>query len=270
MENKYRFLNSKNEHLHQLNVSEEWKPLIGTSTVLNVLAKPLTWWAAGLAVKELGWTNPKEIGAKERLETAHTWRSEIVGMDDEEYLKLLDKAYQAHSVKLDKSAEQGTDMHAELEKYVKLMISDQGGKPMLLNDYEHPAVEIFAKWAVENVKEFLVSEGHCYSKELWCGGVTDCIAELKSDQLAIIDFKSAKEAYMSHFIQVGGYDLEASENGLFDENGKLIVKLDKAIDCYIVFPFGAKKVEPKFNYDVEAVKKGFASCLQLYKLINNK
>jgi len=111
MENKYRFLDSKNEHLHQLNVNGEWKPLIGTTTALNVLSKPLTYWAAGLAVAELGWIKPLtayskpkptqeqiDANAKERLESARAMLEKInlmAGMQGTdgvmEYLKLLDK-----------------------------------------------------------------------------------------------------------------------------------------------------------------------------------
>ena len=41
MENRYKF--DAKEHLHSL----DSKPLVGTSTVMGIVAKPLTWWAAG-------------------------------------------------------------------------------------------------------------------------------------------------------------------------------------------------------------------------------
>jgi hypothetical protein len=56
--NKYRFLeideNGQECHLHQLwsERKQDWENLTGTTTVLEVLGKPLTWWASGLAVKE--------------------------------------------------------------------------------------------------------------------------------------------------------------------------------------------------------------------------
>ena len=64
---KYRF--EKEQHIHLL----DERPLIGTTTALSVLNKPLTWWASGLAVEALGWYNTKqkkdenEIGYKARL-----------------------------------------------------------------------------------------------------------------------------------------------------------------------------------------------------------
>jgi hypothetical protein len=143
---------------------------------------------------------------------------------------------------------------------------------------ESPQVKIFADWAIKNVKRFIASEAHCYSERLWVGGITDCIAELNDGKLAIIDFKSSKEAYLSQFIQIAGYDIEVSENGLFDDNGNSMAeipadsahKLDGLFDCYIVFPFGAEKVEPQYQYDAAAMKKGFEAASVLYKLINNK
>jgi hypothetical protein len=54
--------------------------------------------------------------------------------------------------------------------------------------------------------------------------------------MVIIDFKSSKEAYVSQFIQIGGYDIAASENGIFDAQGNFLLKLERPIDGYIVFP----------------------------------
>lgn len=275
----YRFLNEKGEHLHQL----DGKPLLGTSTVVGVIAKPLTWWASGLAVSQLGWIKPldkrqkpseAEMGenARARFKSALAMLEQYSAMSPEEYCGLLDKAYRAHADSLDKSADKGTDMHAELEKYVKGCIEQYGGMPQakggnLLKDVVLP-VQIFAEWAAKNVKRFIVSEGHCYSERLWVGGITDCIAELNDGRTVIIDFKSAKDAYLSHFIQVAGYDIEASENGIFDADGNRLLTLERPIDGYAVFPFGAEKVEPLFQFDTAAMRKGFEAAVVLYKLMN--
>jgi hypothetical protein len=273
---KYTYHDSKGEHLHEI----DGRPLIGTSTVVGVLSKPLTWWASGLAVTELGWvkeltaySKPKptkeeiEANKQQRLESAGVHLLELKAMEPESFVKLLDKAYKAHSVKLDKAADKVTDMHEELEQYVNdCMLIGEIIPPD--EKAEHPAVKIFAEWAIKNVKRFIASEAHCYSERLWTGGITDCVAELNNGELAIIDFKSSKEAYISQFIQCAGYDIAASENGLFNSDGDLICKLEKEIDCYIVFPFGATKVEPATYVNVDGARKGFESAVCLYKLIN--
>jgi hypothetical protein len=268
----YTFNND--EHVHLL----DGKPLIGTSTVVSVISKPLTWWASGLACEQLGWvkkadprkSTPQEVeqNAVARLKKAEEVLKTYKDMTAFSYVSLLDKAYRAHADKLTKSADKGTDMHAELEKYVKLMIADQGGTPFLMNEYDYGAVRIFAEWAFKNVSRFLASEGHCYSEKLWTGGITDCIAELKDGRMVIIDFKSSKEAYLSQFIQVAGYDIEASENGIFDAQGNELLKLERPIAGYVIFPFGAPKVEPQFQFDTAALRRGFESAVVLHKLIN--
>src|SRR5258708_4411153 len=100
----YKF--DKENHLHSL----DGKPLIGTSTVVGVVSKPLTWWASGLAVAKLGWvkeltlySKPKPTkeqiskNAQQRLESAGVHLLSVKDMDAQQYLSLLDKAYRAHA-----------------------------------------------------------------------------------------------------------------------------------------------------------------------------
>jgi len=263
MANRYKFFDEKGEHRHEL----DGKPLIGTSTVLSVLSKPLTWWASGLAVAELGWLNSKTNDQNKRIENVRSHLEKIKTLDEVEYLNLLDKAYKAHSVKLKTSAESGIDMHAELEKYVKWCQKHNGGIPAPTMS-KHEAVKIFAGWSVNHLNRFIVSEGHCYSEKLWVGGIIDCVAESKERKIGIIDFKSAKEAYFSHFMQCAGYDIEITENGVYDEHGKNLYELERPIEFYAVFPFGMEKPEPTFDYNTKEAKEAFEAALKLYKIIN--
>lgn len=262
--NRYKFIES--EHLHTL----DGRPLIGTSTALKVLAKPLTWWASGLAVAELGWMNPKKVDQNTRIENVRPYLEKIKGYDPVEYLRLLDKAYKAHATILDKSAEEGTDMHAELEKYVRWCIGNHEGKIPKSMQYlsEYPAVQIFMKWAKENVEEFLISEGHCYSETLWTGGIVDLLYKDKKGMLVVLDFKSSKEAYLSQFFQDAGYDIAISESGILDAEGNLLYKPERSVDYYGVFPFGMENPEPKFHFDTEGAREGFIASVKLHKLIN--
>jgi len=270
IEPRYEYIDENKKHLHTYNK----KPLLGTSTVVGVIAKPLTWWASGLACEKFGWINKGNAqkgwtSKEERLLSAERVKADIELMDTETYLTLLDDAYKAHSVKLDTSATAGTDMHAELEKYVKLMISDQAGQPMLMNGYENNAVEQFAIWSIENVAEFLYSEANCYSERLWVGGISDVGARLKDGRYVIIDFKSSKEAYTSQFIQCAGYAIQLEENNILDSTGYVQRIVDWKFDGVIIFPFGADKVEPQAKWNMEELKQGFESAVTLYKLTNN-
>lgn len=264
---KYNF--NEEEHLHTL----DDKPLTGTSSISNVLAKPLTWWSAGLAVSELGWSNPKLTSKEARIEKAKVmfdkinfWGSMHDSEGVEAYLELLDKGYKAHSVRLKSSAVAGTDLHAELEKFVKAMMGSAQDKLDFLIK-TNVQIQPFIDWSDKNVKRFLGSEVHCYDEELWVGGIVDCVAELKDGKIAVIDFKSAKDAYPTHFLQCAGYQIQLEANGMFTPDGELIGKLEKPVEALIVIPFGATKVEPVTRYDVDSYKSGFKSAVNLYRLL---
>lgn len=268
MNNRYIF--DKEGHLHTL----DGKPLLGTSTIVNVIAKPLTWWAAGLAVGTLGWTKAgdwktlktkaqKDADIERRISHTTPHFEKIKELSVQEYIALLDEAYKAHSKSLDKSASAGTDLHAELERYVKWHMN---GKTEEI-EFDKK-IQPFIKWTNMNVKRFLWSEAHCYNEELWTGGISDCGAELNTGEYVIIDFKSSKEAYPTHFIQIGGYDLGISNSGLLTADGTLVSKLEKDISMYAVVPFGAEVIEPVFRLNVNELKEAFKAAVTLHKLIN--
>ena len=231
MNNRYRFLDGPDEkgkpqHIHTL----DGRPLLGTSTVLGVLSKPLTWWSAGLAVGHLGWTPIREPGTKKfapkerRIEAVTTRFDELKSLTPKEFLEELDAAYYAHSKKLDSSAVAGTDMHALLENYVKNCLSNNDGKPYVVIAAEHVALEIFSIWAEENVEKFVASEIHCYSERLWTGGIVDLLYQDKDGNDVILDFKSSKDAYDSHFLQNAGYATAIAENGGFTPDGDRVLE----------------------------------------------
>lgn len=254
----YRF--DEKIHLHSL----DKKPLIGTSTVVNVLAKPLTWWASGLACEKLGWKNSKHYNKEVRLDIAGKKLEEIKNLNSDQFLDLLDEAYKAHSVKLKDSASSGTDLHAELERFAKDQIEK---RPFDINNYPEQIHE-FIEWSLREVEEFLVSEGHVYSKEMWTGGIVDCVLKLKDGRIGVMDFKSSKESYDSQFIQIAGYDIQLSENGAMNKYGQLIWKPEKPFDFYAVVPFGAKNFTVDMRYNLEELREGFKAALTLHKLIN--
>ena len=264
---KYKF--DKDNHLH----ASDGKPLMGTSTVVGVIAKPLTWWAAGLAVGKLGWINSKiKIGNKyvfipkeERINAVKSKLDEIKKMSPDEFLKLLDEGYKAHSVKLTDSAKDGTDLHAELERYVKWHMA---GKSTV--ESFAPRIDPFIKWVDKKVKRFLYSEGNCHSLEIWCGGISDVGAELTDGSYAIIDFKSSKEAYVTQFIQTGGYDIQIMENGITDDEGNVVWRADKPFTSYIIVPFGADVIEPVIRTDVAELREAFRAATVLHKIVSKE
>lgn len=260
----YKYTDEKKAHLHTF----DGKPLIGTSSVSNVLAKPLTWWASGLACAVFGWINKKDEDGKfrkleERTNFSQKIFQKIIKMNPTEYLATLDKAYAAHAEKLDSSATAGTDLHKEIEDYIKDQMEGNIG---LTYDQR---IQPFIEWANKNVKRFLWSEIHCYSTRLWVGGISDFGFEDLQGHYAVGDIKSSKDAYLSQFWQCAGYDIQLSENGGFDKDGNKIFTLDKQIDYYVIFPFGMKEPAAKMYLDVSGGRAAFEAEVFLYKKLNN-
>lgn len=265
------------KHIHLL----DGRPLIGTSSMASVLAKPLTWWASGLAVGKLGWIHKgdKSKGwtpVEQRYAVAGKVQEKIMNMGVDEYVELLDEAYKAHSVKLSDSAEAGTDMHAVMECYVKDCIDKNEGKPIKdykssyvsISDLNKEKLQILVDWSLIKVKRFIASEINCYSKVLWLGGITDCVFEDIDGKYAILDFKSSKEVYISQFWQCCGYAIQLEENGGFTPEGVKVLTLDKPIDYVCVLPFGMKKPEVQYNYDMAGGKEAVSAMITLYKKLN--
>ena len=243
--------NEEKKHYHEL----DGEPLIGASAISKVFPKVLTYWASGLACKEMGWTDPKEMVSEGRLKAVGLVLEQIKGLSAVEYLARLDKAYKAHAQVLKDTAQGGTDLHAILEVFVKTgEIKDERILP-------------FVKWSKENVKRWIWSEAHCYSRDYFVGGISDVGAELNTGDYVIIDFKSAKKTYYSHFVQCAIYALLVEENGFFDKDGNQTGKLDKPIKGVCVVPFGAKVVEPEFNWDMEELNQVSKLAINLYKIL---
>jgi hypothetical protein len=266
MKTKNRYQFDEKNHVHTL----DGRMLTGTSSVSDVLAKPLTWWASGLAVKELGIPDPKLITKiKNRTATPEEVKATMAAvgvkleqirvMTADQYYKLLDGAYRAHTQVLKDTAQAGTDLHAECERFVKDHMNHTLG---MYDERIAPFVEFTNK----RVKRFLWSEVHCYSEVQMIGGISDCGFEDVDGKFAIMDFKSSKDAYTSQFWQCAGYDIQISENGGFDADGNQTLEWKGAsFDYYAVFPFGMAKPIPKLFFDPVGAKEAFLAEVLLYR-----
>src|SRR6185369_2325880 len=130
--NRYRYIDTNKEHLHTL----DGKPLIGTSTATKIIAKPLTWWASGMACEKFGWLSPNKFSDEECQNALDEGYARVTGLTKESYASLLNEAYRAHNTKKEKAAGDRTERHAAPEKYVKLMIETNDGEPWGLESYD--------------------------------------------------------------------------------------------------------------------------------------
>lgn len=267
MSTRYAYTDEKKAHLHTL----DDKPLLGTSTVCGIVGKgdALSWWAAELAAVEALTSGAVYPTLREEYKDAKALadiklRKGAMDALQKKYPAFRAARFAHYKVKND-AADTGIDLHAELEHYVKECLR-LGGVPQFASSVRYPnQVVIFSKWAVENVKRFLWSEAHCYSEKLWVGGITDCGAEMKDSKIAVIDFKSSKDAYFGQFVQTGGYALEIAENGLFDAQGNKTGTLERDVTVLYIVPFGAEDPTPRPHYDVEGRMEDFRCAARLYK-----
>lgn len=256
--NKYKFIDEGKAHLHTIN--EE--PLLGTSTVTGIIAKNLTWWAAETSAVECLESGEHIPTIRQEYEEAKKLGKECIDALQKKY-PTFKKARFAHYEVKNKKAEQGTDLHSELEDFVVSMIKNHDGTPHETK-HDNPKVQQFINWSIKNVKRFLVSEIHCYSERLWVGGICDVVWEMNDGTIVIGDFKSAPKPYHSHWVQIGGYNILLEENGGFDGDGNKIFELGK-VGAYAVVPFGSESIIPQFRYDLEAKREAFECAVKLYK-----
>ena len=266
--NKYKYTDGDGEHLHQILKEDEYKPLTGTSSVLSVLSKPLHWWAVGVALELFGFKKAKDsdgnwLKKEIRLESAKAGLEKVKALEPDGFLKLLDEAYYAHNKKKDSAAQGGKDIHALAETWIKGQMNGSNTEP-------DPSIMPLVNWAKANVDKWLWSEMNCYSETHWLGGISDAGFLDKEGKVGILDLKSSKEAYLSQFIQCAGYDIQITENGGYNAEGDKVFDLDgKQISYYAIFPFGMKEPTAVLKGNVEDLKQGFLSALNLYRLTNN-
>lgn len=264
---KYSF--DSTNHIHKLGDSA----LIGTSTIASSVGKgsALIYWAVGMALNELGWSNPKKVTEQAiRLKKSSDVLRNLKSMSDETYLSLLDMAYKAHTRELKRTAGLGVDLHAELERYVKFQISGNWETPPmeLFEDEElKKIIQPFVQWCENNVKKWLFSEVHVYSEELWTGGIIDAGYIDNNDEFVLADFKSGG-AWLSGFIQLGGYARQLKENGIFTNNGEPIyITGIESPDSLAIFPFKGGFTEPVIiKGQTQKYMKGFECAVYNYKL----
>lgn len=307
--NPYKFLDgeewdgSLRNHLHTLEKpGDVRRALVGTSTVGDVVAKPLTYWAVACGLVKLGWVNhsdpelaevlaemklDKRASAKDKLkklmphrvelmEKRGLWR-QIQTMTAAEFAEACDGAYFAHTEVLGETAEDGTNLHAACERYIKGCMEGHGDITLSIEELER--IKPFIEWSKQHVSKFLWSEMHAYSEKLWTGCISDAGYVGVDGKIAVMEFKRAKGAFDNHFWQVGGQHLAIEENGGFDRDGNKVFELPGPIERHVVFPFGETKPTGHV-YDAETAKnegewfhpltncRTFKAELYIYKVKN--
>lgn len=251
------------KHIHQLGD----KPLMGTTTLIHEVLPPnLTWWAAGMALKGMGWENKKLVKTEDRIATVTAWlETNRDKFTDpvlwEEHLQLC---YKAHDENKKEAGAGGTEIHEAIEVAINEAITNNKGL-LYESAYDNEAVERFAQWG--RGKRFIYSEVNVYSEALWLGGVIDIVYE-EEGLYYIGDIKTSKAIYPSQFIQEGLYDLQQSENGFFTAEGKKVGE-PITISGYTIIniPRINADLNVKTYRDTEAMKNLGTNLVETYKTL---
>ncbi len=233
-------------HHHYYADPEGTKEYTGVTTLLNkVIAKPaLIQWAANEAVKYIE-ANQSKFWEEVR---------EMFHFDPIKFNEVLKEARTAHARFRDKRAEEGTDLHALAEEYIKHCLATTNGSPMPAGT-GNAAIQKFAVWAGKEKIRFIASEAKLYSPKLFVAGTADFIFE-KEGKLYVGDIKNKKKIYgREPFFQCAGYSIMREEMTGEQFAGYCVVRLWE------------EELEALWSVDTEGDMEGFLACARLYRLL---
>jgi hypothetical protein len=245
MNNKYRF--NESEHLHELCVNGEWKPLTGCTTILKVLAKPaLIQWSANMAVQYIDDEFCK-------ISVDYETPAKFLKALETEWPRILLEAKSAHRKRKEKAGDWGTKLHEEVERFINNRILTDG-RAKDITKYEDK-IKDFITWTNANKVKFLATEKNVYSEKYFLGGIVDFICEIDG-KVWIGDIKTSKSGiYPENFAQCAGYQLMLQEMGLYpDIAGYIIVNIKENGE------FQEKRSISNGNNT-----KFFLACLEIYR-----
>src|SRR3990167_364924 len=250
----FRIISMKDDFRFQENNHTYWlgdKRLTGVTTVLGVLAKPQLYsWYARMAVESL-WGHA--VNSKVVVEIDGE-RNEAVRLSVLE--SGLEVAKSAGNKKKEAAGEHGTDAHALMEKWIKMCIKENAGKPLYPLDGKVSPIEALFKWANEKVDHFLFSERQMYDKELFIAGTADFAYIGKDSKKYMSDFKTSSGIYgIDYSLQVAAYRMLAEGEGDTPYDGATVVRMGKDSS------FEVQQLNEYVLY-----KEAFLACLTLYRL----
>jgi len=262
---KYKYTDeTKKKHMHELaQDGVNYKPLMGTTTIINeVLPPPLAWWASAQALKNLGFISEKnEPDQQKRMALAMNGLLEVKRVSEmkvDDYMKWLNTQYRNHDEYKKEKGKAGTDKHEVIETWVNACVTGYNGKPLAPMNEE---IKTFIEWAQKDVDKFLWSEAHCYSEKLWVGGICDLGFLHKNGMTIIGDNKPS--IYPKHFIQTAAYGIQIKENGLFNADGsRLMPRL--YIDGYCIYDYNKGIVQYLSGVWVDKLERTFVQIVEMY------
>ena len=219
------------------------KTVYGVTSITGIIDKPaLKYWAVNMGIEYL----------KENLKPG-------VALDEIEISTLLTETKSAHTKRLSKAGDIGTQIHEWLEKYVKAVLNKQTIPNKPVNKEMQKAIKGFFEWAKENDVKLIASEQKIYSKKYHYAGTFDLLA-LVNGKKTIVDFKTSKAIYPEMFLQASAY-LQAKEEELGEQidGGVSILRLSK--ESKEITPFEVQSINRE---EVDNLIQVFRCCLGVF------
>lgn len=259
---------AKKKHLYVRKEDGAW--LQGVSSVSEIVPKPwLAAWGGKEAVKFLGYSDYEED-----TENAEKMYRKILGLNIDEYVKLLKEAKGAAFRKSKEALVDGKKGHDWLEEYVLAKIrGNELPRVPKKGNLERP-IKQFLDWEKENIKEWVASEAIVAYPEKGYAGKLDAIAILKDNRLALVDFKFASKVSPDYYLQLAGYAATFEPYGIkFDT--RIILRLPKTLEMDEWDPKTRKYNKVENTLEEHRVGTGyeedrdvFFNCLPMKKWVN--
>lgn len=233
------FIFNEKEHAYFLGDT----PLIGTTTVLGLLAKPaLIQWAANCAVDYITASAPF-------VEESILIAKPHFQVD----LDTLKEARTAHRKRKEGAGTIGSEVHKWIEKHIAGKNNPIPSEPQMAK-----MIQAFLDWESEVKPRWIASEMRVYATSTWTAGTLDFIAEI-GGKTFLGDFKTSSGIYDEMFWQTSAYQYMLQE-----------MKPDTKIDGHIIVNIKKDgKLETKESYAYDTNIKGFLGLLIAYKVKNN-
>jgi hypothetical protein len=184
-------------HAYLHKSGNQWLQMYGVTSLLGYWGEKdkLVQWAVDRAVEYVSQKVEGRVSTNDFGSTLVT--------DHDDFVSILGEARTAHKRSLNEASALGTDVHAEVEAYIKKCIANGGSMPGAIPEGSEQA-RLFMKWAEEEGVQFLASEKVVYSKLDWCAGTADIYALWKG-KTWLLDIKTSNWVSPKHFFQLGGY-----------------------------------------------------------------
>lgn len=250
--------------------TNKWYKFTGVTSALDYVGDKnnLMQWYANQVVEQFGWSKqlPDENAEKYNYRMGQEMGqkiSEFLSLDLDAQIEFVKKARTAATTYARRTANLGKEVHEEIEKYIKLSISDYQGVA-LQRKHENVQVQHFIDWAVKNKAIFKASELRVHSKSYWYAGTLDLVVELDGS-LYLGDIKTTSSVWgRTYFAQCAAYRLALEEMypDTYTFAGSIIIRIGRD---------GLFNPEEDIHFSqyYDDDKKFFLAGLEIYRQENN-